>query len=64
MAGPEGNLCEATRTGNLVQVKQLLEHGENINQIDQHGETPLIIAACLGYTEVSLQTLLNTLYNI
>ena len=49
MAGPEGNLCEATRTGNLGQVKHLVEHGENINQIDQHGETPLIIAACLGY---------------
>ena len=53
MAGPEGNLCEAARAGNLQQVKQMVEQGESVNQLDKHGETPLIIASCLGYTEVS-----------
>ena len=24
-----------------------------MNQVDKNGETPLIIACCLGYTEVS-----------
>ena len=34
------------------QIKQLIESGENVNQVDKNGETPLIIASCLGYTEV------------
>ena len=53
MAGSEGKLCEAARSGNIDQVKQLVEQGERINQVDKHGETPLIIASCLGYTEVN-----------
>ena len=52
MAGGESSLCEATRSGNLEQVRQMLGTGEDVNQRDQHGETPLIIAACLGYTKV------------
>ena len=52
MAGGGNALCEASRSGNLQQVKQLLETDEDVNQIDQHGETPLIIASCLGYTKV------------
>ena len=52
MAGGESSLCEAARTGNLEQVRQLLQTGQDVNQLDQHGETALIIAACLGYTKV------------
>ena len=37
---------------NFSQIKQLIESGENVNQVDKNGETPLIIASCLGYTEV------------
>ena len=37
---------------NFLQIKQLIESGENVNQVDKNGETPLIIASCLGYTEV------------
>ena len=33
-------------------MKQLISSGDNVNQVDKHGETPLIIASCLGYTEV------------
>ena len=39
---------------NFSQIKQLIESGENVNQVDKNGETPLIIASCLGYTEVLL----------
>ena len=56
MAGSEGKLCEAARSGNIEQVKQLVEQGERINQVDEHGETPLIIASCLGYTEVMMMS--------
>ena len=63
MAGPEGNLCEAARTGNLEQVKQLVEHGELVNQIDKHGETPLIIASCLGYTEVIFHCVMVSIHH-
>ena len=35
-------------------MKQLISSGDNVNQVDKHGETPLIIASCLGYTEVAL----------
>ena len=68
MAAGESILCEAARNKNLEQVgdiafflidlhffsqiKQLIESGENVNQVDKNGETPLIIASCLGYTEV------------
>ena len=36
----------------FLQVRQILDSGDNVNQVDKHGETPLIIASCLGYTEV------------
>ena len=68
MAAGESILCEAARNKNLErvgdiafflidlhffsQIKQLIESGENVNQVDKNGETPLIIASCLGYTEV------------
>ena len=64
MAGPEGNLCEATRSGSLEQVKQLVEQGAQANQLDKHGETPLIIASCLGYTEVSFHIFLSNSLHI
>ena len=57
MAGGTSRLCEAARTGDLEQVQQLLEEGEDVNQLDQHGETALIIAACLGYTKVRYKQL-------
>ena len=63
MAGPEGNLCEAAKAGNLQQVKQLVEQGELVNQLDKHGETPLIIASCLGYTEVSADWTSSIIFN-
>ena len=64
MAGQEGNLCEATRASNLEQVKQLVEQGEQVNQLDKHGETPLIIASCLGYTEVSSEMTPSIIFNL
>ena len=57
MAGGASRLCEAARSGDLEQVQQLLPEGEDVNQLDQHGETALIIAACLGYTKVSREKL-------
>ena len=73
MAAGESILCEAARNKNLeqvreityifknmrsFQVKQCIGSGENVNQVDKHGETPLIIASCLGYTEVKYLTCL------
>ena len=57
MAGGTSRLCEAARRGDLEEVQQLLEEGEEVNQLDQHGETALIIASCLGYTKVSREKL-------
>ena len=54
MAGGASRLCEAARSGDLEEVERLLEEGEDVNQLDQHGETALIIASCLGYTKVRL----------
>ena len=50
---PEGKLCEAARSGDLELVEQLLETGEDVNQVDENGETALIIASSLGHAQVS-----------
>ena len=60
ISAPEGKLCEAAKAGNLQLVKILIENGEKVNQVDGNGETPLIIASCLGYAEVSIIIQNNT----
>ena len=53
MAAEEGALLAATRAGRTEEVRQVLEEGrEDVNQVDREGETPLIIASCLGHAEV------------
>ena len=37
-------LIDAVEIGQLIKVQSLLEHGANVNQRDQAGKTPLIIA--------------------
>lgn len=43
---------ETVQIGNLERVNQLLHNGADVNQIDNNGQTPLIIAAFYGHTEI------------
>ena len=63
MASSKVILCEGSSTENKKfftavrdndkeLVQELIEDGEDINQTDEQGETPLIIAASLGFEEV------------
>ena len=60
ISAPDGKQCEAAKAGNLQLVKILIENGEKVNQVDGNGETPLIIASCLGYAEVGIIIQNNT----
>ena len=50
---PVGKLCAAVKHRNYKLVREMIESGEDVNQVDENGETALIIAASLEYTEVS-----------
>ncbi len=45
-------LREAAATGTLYRVKALLEAGDDIEQGDVHGQTPLMFAVAAGHVEV------------
>lgn len=45
-------LHNAAAQGHLLLVKSLIEHGANIEAVDWHGNTPLIVAAYAGQFEV------------
>ena len=46
-------LLRATRANDLVQVLQRVAAGEDVNQVAKDGNTPLLIAAKYGYTEIA-----------
>jgi ankyrin repeat protein len=46
------NLREAAATGTLYRVKALLEAGADVEQSDEHGQTPLMFAVAAGHVEV------------
>lgn len=46
------SLVEAASAGDLSSVRTLLEGGADINGSNQGGQTPLILAAVMGHTEV------------
>ena len=48
----EGELRRATLKGDEDKVKELLSNGANVDAIYEGGETPLLIAAGEGHTEV------------
>jgi len=45
-------LREAAATGTLYRVKALLEAGANVEQSDEHGQTPLMFAVAAGHVEL------------
>lgn len=59
----EGNgqtaLHKAVLANNVIEVKRLIAKGENVNQQDKLGNTPLHLAAFLGYMDC-VKALLNT----
>ena len=51
---PQHSLNQAADTGNLEEVKWLLDHGANVNGTDRpDDDTPLIYAAGRGYAEIA-----------
>ncbi|XP_023328645.1 kinase D-interacting substrate of 220 kDa [Eurytemora carolleeae] len=53
----ESMLLEAARSGDESQVRVHIKEGADVNQVDKHGETALIIASCLGYEKVVAELL-------
>ncbi|NVK48992.1 MAG: ankyrin repeat domain-containing protein [Cyclobacteriaceae bacterium] len=47
------NLHLAVLQGNLENVSEILKSGSNLNEKDQYGSTPLIIAATFGKSEIA-----------
>lgn len=50
-------LMWAAKAGNMAGVTYLLDQGCSLERPDMHGETPLIIAAWMGRTELCLELL-------
>jgi hypothetical protein len=46
------NLREAAATGTVYRVKALLETGADVEQSDEHGQTPLMFAVAAGHVEL------------
>ncbi|MBE2267566.1 MAG: ankyrin repeat domain-containing protein [Anaerolinea sp.] len=46
-------LMKAVQANNAAQVKQLIAQGVNVSEMDSGGDSPLIIAAYNGYTEIT-----------
>lgn len=53
-AAPAGMLHDAVKNGNTSDVKLLINNGENINDKDEEGQTPLHIAVKTGTYEMIL----------
>ena len=51
-------LISASESGNLEDVRELIENGANVNLADSYGKTPLMYASENGYPEV-VETLIN-----
>ena len=45
-------LCKAAEEGSLSRCRQLLAAGSDVEEKDEFGSTPLVIAAYFGHTEV------------
>jgi len=45
-------LMNAVQKNDLATVKRLIEQGVNVSEPDANGDSPLIIAAYKGYTEI------------
>ncbi|HTN77520.1 MAG TPA: protein kinase, partial [Pirellulaceae bacterium] len=58
VAPPISTMSSFAKAGNLDQVQRLLNAGEDPNQLDANGYTPLIMAAIGGHSQVA-KTLLN-----
>lgn len=46
-------LMKAVKANNVAQVKQLIAQGVNVSEADSAGDSPLIMAAYNGYTEIT-----------
>ncbi len=45
-------LLDAVRENNLVQIRNLISEGANLEELNQYRETPLLIAVQKGYTQI------------
>ena len=45
-------LFDYVQTGNITKVKELIEHGADVNTIDNAGYTPLHVASYQGHTGI------------
>jgi ankyrin repeat protein len=43
----------AVRKNDVARVRQLIEQGANVNELDANGDAPLVIAAFEGFTEIT-----------
>ncbi len=50
-------LMWACKAGNMAGVTYMLDHGASLERPDMNGETPIIIAAWMGRTELALELL-------
>ncbi len=49
-------LLKAVKSGDIKNVSALLAYGANVDTTDNHGNTALMLAANLGYTEMLILT--------
>lgn len=47
-----GELLESCRSGNISKVREIITVKEHINQVDEHGRTPLITATCYNHPDI------------
>lgn len=49
----QGTLHKAVKTGNVEQVKSMLNAGRDVNQRNIYGRTPLGVALQFGHKEIA-----------
>ena len=50
--GDDGLLQDACQNGDLEKIKDLLQEGLDVNEVDDDGYTPTMIAATRGYANI------------
>ncbi len=52
-------LIEASKNGNLEEIKELIKNGDDVNAKDKDGDTALILASIYGHSEIIKYLVLN-----
>ena len=58
-SGSDNPLIEASKNGNLKEVKELIKNGDDVNAKDKDGDTALILASIYGHLEIIKLLVLN-----